>query len=354
MSGQKIVSNEYDKALEIRFALHGHVVAFVCCLYIGDSQQIQLIAEIAGHRIWPDPALGNGVGSSQHGKDGQSEFDGKGKIAFIMCWNCHDCPGSIRHQHVVGNPDRHLLAIDGIDGESASEHARFVTVRSQSINFAGTSGHVSISCDGFSLAFYSEFIHERMLRCQDHEGGSPQCVWTCGEHGNRIVVLCGEDDFCALGSADPVLLHFDDVVRPLLQRVEIIEQLLSILGDLEEPLLQGSWLWRCATAFALATDDLLVGQHGVACRAIIDRGFLLVGQSCFVQLDEQPLCPFVVVGQTGGDLAIPIELHAPVSELLFRCLDVLLGEGPRMCFVFDGCILGRKAKGVPSHGVQDL
>ncbi len=73
-----------------------------------------------------------------------------------------------------------------------------------------------------------------------------------------------------------------------------------------------------------------------------------------MQLEEQPLCPTVVVGEAGGDFAIPVKLDTPGAELLLRLLDVRLRVRPRMGAVLDGGVLGRKTECVPPHRVEDL
>ena len=46
-------------------------------------------------------------------------------VAFIMSRHRHDRPGSIVHQNVVRDPDRHTLAVKGIDGKTSSRNAVF-------------------------------------------------------------------------------------------------------------------------------------------------------------------------------------------------------------------------------------
>ena len=294
------------------------------------------------------------VDSINDGNDGQSELERKGKIPLIMSGNGHDGAGPVRHQDVIGNPNRHLLPVDRIDGVTAREHTRLLALGGQTINFRSPSRLAPVFGNGVPLFFVRQLIDERMLGSQHHEGGSPQGVGACGEHGDRIAGFGGKHDFGSFGTADPVFLHLDDVVGPLLQLAEIVEQSLREVGDLKEPLLQIPRLGRCAAAFALTTHHLFVGQHGVTSGTIIDCCFLLVSQAVLVQLNEQPLRPLVIIGQARGDFAIPIELDAPGTKLLFRSSDVLLGEGPRMRLVLNGCVLGGKAESIPAHRVQDL
>ena len=68
----------------------------------------------------------------------------------------------------------------------------------------------------------------------------------------------------ALGAADPVALRGDHALRPgRRQVVQVVQQLLGVVGDLEVPLGQLALGDLGAAALAVAVDDLLVGQHGL-------------------------------------------------------------------------------------------
>ena len=46
---------------------------------------------------------------------------------------CHDRAGTVRDQHIVGNPDGNPVAVDGIDGVSAGKDAGLFIVESGSV-----------------------------------------------------------------------------------------------------------------------------------------------------------------------------------------------------------------------------
>lgn len=50
----------------------------------------------------------------------------------------------------------------------------------------------------------------------------------------------------ALGLSDPVLLHLLDSIRPVMEAIQILEQILCILCNLEEPLTELSFFNNCA------------------------------------------------------------------------------------------------------------
>ena len=66
-----------------------------------------------GHRIaWIDDRL-----------DRQAKLLGEFEVAFVVCRHGHDRAGAVADQHVVGDPDRHRLAVHRIDRVAAGEDA---------------------------------------------------------------------------------------------------------------------------------------------------------------------------------------------------------------------------------------
>ena len=106
----------------------------------------------------------------------------------------------------------------------------------------------------------------------------------------------GQVELGPLGAPDPVALHGLDPLRPL-QVVEGGEQLVGVGGDAEEPLLEVPLDDHVAAALAGAVGQhLLVGQHGLATRAPVDRGHLPVGQARLEEPLEDDLVPLDVTG----------------------------------------------------------
>ena len=56
-------------------------------------------------------------------RDRQAELAGELEVALVAARHRHDRPGAVAHQHVVGDPDRDLLAVDRVDRGRAGEHA---------------------------------------------------------------------------------------------------------------------------------------------------------------------------------------------------------------------------------------
>jgi hypothetical protein len=110
------------------------------------------------------------------------------------------------------------------------------------------------------------------------------------------------------------------VLGPL-DRGEVLEQPVGVVGDLEEPLLELADLHLEAAALAAPVDDLLVGEHGLVVGTPLDRGLLAVGQAGLVELEEDPLRPAVVLGLVGAELARPVDRDAPLAELALELGD---------------------------------
>ena len=85
-----------------------------------------------------------------------------------------------------------------------------------------------------------------------HEGSSEQGVgprgvdFQFGHAGRMRAIRQRPANQHAFRATDPVALHQLDLVRPAVKRVESVEQVLGIFGDLEEPLGQIALLNRSA------------------------------------------------------------------------------------------------------------
>ena len=114
--------------------------------------------------------------------------------------------------------------------------------------------------------------------------------------------------FGAGATANPVGLHGAHPFRPAGQLGQIVQQLIGVGGDAQEPLAQLALLHQGpgAPGTPLAVH-LFVGQHRLVHRVPVDGGLLLVGQPRLQKLQKQPLGPAVVVAVAGGQLPIPVD-----------------------------------------------
>ena len=165
---------------------------------------------------------------------------------------------------------------------------------------------------------------------------------------------CGNVMRAPSRTPDPVPLHHDDLLGPLGQRLEALEQLVGVGGDAEEPLLEVARDDGRAAAPAGAVDHLLVGEHGVVTRTPVDRRAPAVGQPALEHLQEDPLVELVVVGQAGGDLALPRVADAQPLELPLHVGDVVERRRLGMRAGLDGGVLGRQPERVPAERMQHV
>ena len=209
-------------------------------------------------------------------------------------------------------------------------------------------------------------LHEaRVLGREQEERAAEQRVGTRGEHrddvvfgglGRRFAVGAAqhEVDLGALGAADPVRLHLLHALGPAVQLVEVVEQLLRVVGDLEVPLSEIALLHLAVAAPALALGDLLVRQHGLAVRAPVHRAVAALHQPALPELQEDPLAPAVVLGVARHHGAVPVVREAHALEAGLLRVDVGVGPLRRMAVVLDGRVLGGQAERVPAHRVQHV
>ena len=213
------------------------------------------------------------------------------------------------------------------------------------------------------LSALDELVQAHVLGRQDKEGNAKERVGARGEDGDLTLVALdglaigvaqGKVDLGALGAADPVGLHLLDALGPAGELLQVIEQLLGVVGDLVVPLLEVTLLGLGAATPALALGYLLVGQNGLAGGAPVDRVLLAVDQTLFPHLFKDPLTPAIVVGATGlnGTIQIVGEAHAPHRGE--RLVHVLIRPGGSLCVVLDGGILGGQTKGIEADGVQHV
>ncbi len=209
---------------------------------------------------------------------------------------------------------------------------------------------------GGALLVGAQLGGQRRVGGDHHEGGAEEGVRARGVDPQRLrAALDREVDVRSLGATDPVALRRDHAGGPRgLEPVQLVEQLLGVLGDPEVPLGQLALGHRRAAALALAVDDLLVGQHGLVPGAPVDRAVLAVGQAPLAELPEQPLRPAVVLGVGGVQPARPVEGEPVVLHRGGLGLDVGVGVLRGVRVVADRRVLRGQPEGVPADRVEHL
>ncbi len=289
-----------------------------------------------------------------HLDDRQTVLGGELEVALVVCRHGHDGAGAVAHQHVVADPDGDLEAVHRVDRGGAGEHAALLLLGRQALDLALAPRLVLVGGDGRPLLRSRQLVDQRVLGRQDHVRGAEQRVGPRREHGQRLIAAGqGEIDLGALAASDPVRLHQPDTVGPV-DRRQVVEQPLRVVGDAQVPLLEVDLGDLAAATPAAALLDLFVGEDGLVGRAPPLLAGRLVGQPPLVHEQEEPLCPAVVVRLAAGDLARPVERKPDHVHLAVVVGDVARGGDRRVHAQLDGVVLGRQAEGVPAHRVQDV
>src|SRR5262249_26519447 len=167
----------------------------------------------------------------------------------------------ITHQNEVRDPNGQRLARKRIDCIRPGEHSLFLN------RFVGGAGSLLLldllheSEHGFTLGFAADqFFNQRVLRSEDSGVRSINRVYARDEDVDMILRRSSaEADLRSGAAADPVSLHRDHALGPFsLELIQIIEQLIGVIGYASEPLHQLLLNDRGVAPPAYAAGGLLV------------------------------------------------------------------------------------------------
>ena len=279
---------------------------------------------------------------------------GEFEVALVVAGHRHDRARAVLHQDVVGDPDRHGIAGGWIARVGAGEDAGLGLVA----DLAGDQVHrrhpAPIGVHVGALLRGGQVGHQGVLRRQHEVGRAEDRVRTRREHRDSLTGGRLEDQLGAVGASDPVGLNRPGRVRPV-GCLQVIEQPLGILTDGEKPLVQHPRLdLHVRMPLAEAVDHLLVGEHGLARRAPVHGGAALDGQPGAIELEEDPLRPFVVARIGGLHLIAPIRHQPDPLELAAEPLDVARNQLGRMRSDLQGEVLRVDAERVEAQGLEDV
>ena len=220
-------------------------------------------------------------------RDVEAVHPGELEVALVAARHGHDRPGAVAHQHVVGDPDRDVLAGDRVGGVRAGEHAGLLRSSSWRSVVLERRRLLAVLHHLGGLLRGGQLGHQRMLGGEHHERGAEQRVGAGGEHGDRPGRGV-EVDARAGRPADPVALHRLQRVRPV-EPVEVLEQAVGVRRDAHHPLAHRALEHREVAAVAAPVGgDLLVGDDRAEARAPVDRRVGDVGEALRVD-DVGPL-----------------------------------------------------------------
>src|SRR6516165_8218063 len=216
-----------------------------------------------------------------------------------------------------------------------------------------------------------------MFRREHQKCTAVKRVGSGSENANLLIhVLNFEIDFRAYASADPVALEQFDSFGPI-KSCEFVEQSLRIRSDTQHPLPHRSSYDREAANFAFSSHNFLICQDCAQLRTPVHWNVSNVSKSnavrigsaisgnrlssiCFrvepgvVDLEENPLRPFVISRVRRVDLPLPIVGKTNALQLTLELDHVFTGGNCRMLTGFDRVLLRRQTKCVPAHRVQHI
>jgi hypothetical protein len=109
-----------------KFSCCGNLLKFSLCI---DATHPVVLARVHQHAVFRDKRelrsvfVFNGL---NHLCNRQAVLGSKLEVPLIVRWNAHDCAGAVIGQNVVCYPDRHPLAVIGIDGKAPGRNPVFL------------------------------------------------------------------------------------------------------------------------------------------------------------------------------------------------------------------------------------
>src|SRR6478735_2750565 len=215
-----------------------------------------------------------------------------------------------------------------------------------------------------------------MFRREHQKCTAVHSVGSRSEDANLLIYIVNlEIDLCTLASANPVALEQFDSLGPI-QFVESVKQSLRKSSDTQHPLPHRPSYNRETADLAFAIYNFFVGQDCAEFGTPVDWdicdvseanavrigsaiGGNRLGPICLriepgvVNLQENPLRPFVILRVCRVDLPLPIIRETYPLQLALELRHVFTGGDCRMLTGFDRVLLCRQTKRVPAHRVQD-
>ena len=202
-----------------------------------------------------------------------------------MRGNRHYSARAVGYKHIIGNENRHFLAVYGVYcGNARNFNAGFILCKLGALK-VGLFGGLLLICRNLVHIgyFIRPFIYKRVLGRHYHIGNAEKRIGAGGEHLERIAYIGGKFNLSAVGAANPVaLLRFYAVYKVNL--VKPFKQLFGIIGNFKHPLAFFLVNNLAAAALAVAVYNLFICKHTLAGGAPVDRHFLFIGKPFFIKL----------------------------------------------------------------------
>ena len=271
-----------------------------------------------------------------------------------MCGHGHDRARPVAHQDVVGDPDRDRLAVDGIDGKPPSRDTVLLLLLTLDFRARSAAAHV-VEHRRLVLGPGNELRHQRVLRRQREERRTEQRVRPGREDRQLLSAsVDAEHHARAVRAPDPVSLHRQHTLRPVLEQVHLVQQLVGVLRMRKN---------HCVRFLASTSAPQRSQRPSITC------SFASTVWSFGHHLTEAPPCgtrdlarrsaetATVSSGSTRGRASrprAPSRSPSPCGHLLANRRDVALRDDARVPAFLDRGVLGRQAERVVSHRAQHL
>ena len=195
-----------------------------------------------------------------------------------------------------------------------------------------------------------------MFRGHCNKGNSENSVYSCCECFNAEVCINNVHlEMDSFGSAYPVPLHCDNTFRPSVKIVKAVCEFLRIIRYPYKPLFQSALNNRSAAAPTdTVTYYLFVCKHCLAVFTPVDRCVLAVYKPLFIELEEKPLIPFIVIYVARLYPASPVVAVTCSLQLPGHMFNIAPCPFSRGEFHFYGCVFSRHSKSIKTHGVENI
>ena len=99
---------------------------------------------------------------------------------------------------------------------------------------------------------------------------------------------------------------------------------------------------------------VFIGKDNFTGWTVVNQSLVPVSETFFKKLQENPLCPFVVVFLSCINNTIPVKGEAHTLHLIGKTFNVLIGNNSWMCISLDGVVLCRKAECIETDWEKNI
>ena len=280
----------------------------------------------------------------------------KHPVTLILRRNTNNRTSTVLSQYIISNPDFYLVAVKWVYRIKAGKDTFLFGLRGGTLQLRLILSLLTESLNLLSLwIVLTNLFNQRMLCCQGQEGNTIYSIRTGGISSNLLSQLWNlQIELQALTAANPVFLHGLYSIRPALQEIQILQQYISIISNLQEPLGQILLDNLRITAPALALNNLLIGQYCATGFTPVYIGLFLVSQTTLIEQLEEPLSPTIIIRAAGSYRAIPVIGQAHFTLLTLHIIHIGIGPVRWLYTMLNSSILCWHTKGIKTHWMNNI